>query len=111
MSNCTVTLKQGTIIGTEGILPNGEKYFSFKGVPYAKPAQRFRAPLPLETFAEKPLHCTNERALSCQRDMFSSEYIGSEDCLFLNVICFIIELHRNMLTYYTIVDLYPTFGT
>lgn len=86
MSTCKVTLKQGTIIGTESLLPNGKKLYNFKGVPYAKPPQRFRSPLPLETFAENPLDCTTERAIACQRDMFSSEYIGSEDCLFLNVI-------------------------
>ncbi|XP_063709566.1 juvenile hormone esterase-like [Culicoides brevitarsis] len=86
MSNsCTVTLRQGTIVGSESLLPNGKKFYSFKGVPYAQPPKRFQAPLPITSFGEKVLQCTEERAVAVQRDMFGSEYIGSEDCLFLNI--------------------------
>lgn len=96
MSRCTVEFKQGPIVGSEGLLPNGKKMYSFKGVPYAERPKRFQAPSPLNTFAEKPLLCVDEKAISYQRDMFSSEYIGSEDCLFLNVKFSDIILHESI---------------
>lgn len=92
-----MTFKQGPIVGSEGLLPNGKKFYSFKGVPYAKPAQRFQVPLPLNYFNEKPLKCTDENSISYQRDMFSSEYIGSEDCLYLNVNLTNKNVHKSLI--------------
>lgn len=65
-SNPKVTLKQGTIVGTQGVLPGGGggEFYSFKGIPYAVPPLgnlRFEPPVPLERFSENELDCTKER--------------------------------------------------
>uniref|UniRef100_A0A336MR08 carboxylesterase n=1 Tax=Culicoides sonorensis TaxID=179676 RepID=A0A336MR08_CULSO len=84
-SNCVVNLKQGKLIGNVGALPNGLEYYYFKGIPYAMPPKRFEEALPINVFNEQPLLCNTERSIAYQKDMFSSEIIGSEDCLFLNI--------------------------
>lgn len=45
----------------------------------------YQSPLPLDKFGVTELNCLKERDVSCQRDPFISQVIGSEDCLFLNV--------------------------
>ncbi|CAD7078429.1 unnamed protein product [Hermetia illucens] len=86
--NISVKVKQGTLIGQESNLPSGNPYYSFKGVPYAVPPigeLRFQSPKPLEKFPESILDCSKEGNKSFHRDPFSSDIVGSEDCLFLNV--------------------------
>lgn len=63
-SNPKVAVKQGTIVGNQGLLPGGGDYYSFKGIPYAVPPLgklRFEEPVPLEKFPENELDCTEER--------------------------------------------------
>nr|XP_062131801.1 esterase B1 [Drosophila sulfurigaster albostrigata] len=83
-----VPVKQGVVVGEQHQLPNGRQYERFLGVPYAQPPLgelRYRSPVPLERFTEPELDCSKERDVSHQRDPFSQEVIGSENCLFLNV--------------------------
>ncbi|XP_065369326.1 acetylcholinesterase-like [Calliphora vicina] len=83
-----VQTNQGIIVGQQKSLPNGNFYQSFQGIPYAVPPLgelRFKSPLPLERFGVPELNCLKERNVSHQRDPFTAEVIGSEDCLFLNV--------------------------
>lgn len=89
MSNrVPVTVQQGIILGEEDKLPNGLPFYSFKGIPYAVPPVghlRFQAPQTLERFSTAELDCTNERDVAFHRDPFTSDLVGSEDSLFLNV--------------------------
>eukprot|EP00099_Drosophila_melanogaster_P016188 NP_536784.1 cricklet [Drosophila melanogaster] len=83
-----VPVKQGVLVGRQKKLVNGLEYNSFLGVPYAEPPVgelRFRSPRPLERFQKQELDCSKEGNVSYQRDPFTLEVAGSEDCLFLNV--------------------------
>ncbi|XP_067614371.1 uncharacterized protein [Eurosta solidaginis] len=82
-----VTTTKGDVKGVKRLTIWGDDYFSFEGIPYAKPPLgklRFRAPQPAEPWdgvwdgtkpAEQPL----------QTYMLFRKYKGSEDCLYLNV--------------------------
>ncbi|EDV55476.1 esterase B1 [Drosophila erecta] len=83
-----VQVKQGVVVGRQKKLSNGLDYNSFLGVPYAEPPLgelRFRSPRPLESFQEQEMDCSKEGSISHQRDPFTLEVAGSENCLFLNV--------------------------
>ncbi|XP_055837312.1 juvenile hormone esterase-like [Episyrphus balteatus] len=84
-----VTIKPGTVIGGEDILPNGNRYHYFQGIPFAVPPLgelRFKAPVPLEKFSVPELECVAEGPVSIQRSLDPAlPFIGSEDCLYLNV--------------------------
>ncbi|KAM7342241.1 cricklet [Cochliomyia hominivorax] len=83
-----VQSNQGVIVGQQKLLPNGNLYESFQGIPYAvSPVGelRFKSPLPLERFGVPELNCLKERDVSHQRHPLTAEVVGSEDCLFLNV--------------------------
>ncbi|XP_017149738.1 esterase B1 [Drosophila miranda] len=83
-----IPVKQGIVVGQQQKLPSGLEYNSFLGVPYAEPPVgnlRFRSPVPQERFEEHELDCSRERDVSHQRDPFTTEVAGSENCLFLNV--------------------------
>ncbi|XP_016946853.1 esterase B1 [Drosophila biarmipes] len=83
-----VPVKQGVVVGRQKKLASGLEYNSFLGVPYAEPPVgelRFQSPRPLERFREKELDCSKEGYVSHQRDPFTLEVAGSENCLFLNV--------------------------
>ncbi|XP_037041278.1 esterase E4 isoform X1 [Bradysia coprophila] len=87
-SSPQITLNQGTVIGVEEKLPNGNAYYTYKGIPYAEPPLgklRFKDPIPLSKFSENILDCTKERDVSHHKDLVSAEYVGSENCLHLNV--------------------------
>uniref|UniRef100_W8B8I9 carboxylesterase n=1 Tax=Ceratitis capitata TaxID=7213 RepID=W8B8I9_CERCA len=87
-SQVKVQIRQGVVIGREDLLPNGETYHSFQGVPYAVPPigdLRFRSPIPLESFDKPALDCTRERDPCHQREPLTNKILGSEDCLHLNV--------------------------
>ncbi|KAJ6636708.1 Juvenile hormone esterase [Pseudolycoriella hygida] len=83
-----VTLTEGTVVGAEEKLPNGKLYYTYKGIPYAEPPigkLRFEDPIPLAKFSESVLDCTVERDVPHHKDTISSTFVGSEDCLHLNV--------------------------
>ncbi|XP_053686982.1 esterase B1-like [Sabethes cyaneus] len=83
-----VQVVQGYIYGVRETLPNGENYFYFKGVPYAKPPVgnlRFMSPVPIEKYAVSYLDCTTERSNCIGLDVLSKEVTGSEDGLYLNI--------------------------
>lgn len=62
-------------------------YYSFQGIPFAKPPVgnlRFKDPQEPESWSE--VHdALREGNKSCQYDKLLEKYIGSEDCLYLNV--------------------------
>uniref|UniRef100_A0A8W7P3T3 Carboxylic ester hydrolase n=1 Tax=Anopheles coluzzii TaxID=1518534 RepID=A0A8W7P3T3_ANOCL len=83
-----VQVQQGSVYGVRDKLPNGQSYYYFKGVPYAKApvgALRFKSPAPLEKFAVSYLDCTRERSNCLGLDVLTKEISGSEDGLFLNI--------------------------
>ncbi|XP_049299503.1 esterase B1-like [Anopheles funestus] len=83
-----VQVQQGSIYGVRDRLPNGQNYYYFKGVPYAKAPVgqlRFKSPLPLEKFSVSYLDCTRERSNCLGLDVLTKEISGSEDGLFLNI--------------------------
>uniref|UniRef100_A0A182YSN1 COesterase domain-containing protein n=1 Tax=Anopheles stephensi TaxID=30069 RepID=A0A182YSN1_ANOST len=83
-----VTVRQGQLLGVQARLPNGARYYYFKGVPYAEPPVgklRFKAPIPLERFRRPVLKCYAERSDFIQLDFFSGFVFGSERGLYLNV--------------------------
>ncbi|XP_058123394.1 esterase B1-like [Anopheles ziemanni] len=83
-----VQVQQGSIYGVRDRLPNGQNYYYFKGVPYARPPVgllRFKSPVPLEKYAVSYLDCTKERSNCMGLDVLSKEISGSEDGLFLNI--------------------------
>ncbi|KAL1401728.1 hypothetical protein pipiens_001930 [Culex pipiens pipiens] len=83
-----VQVVQGYIYGVRDMLPNGDNYFYFKGIPYAKPPVgnlRFMSPVPVEKYAVSYLDCTAERGNCMGMDVLTKEITGSEDGLYLNV--------------------------
>lgn len=95
--NLNVRISQGTVVGIEEVLPNGNPMYCYKGIPYAHPpvgTLRFQAPLPLDKFPTDLWDATKERDVSFQKDPFGS-LTGAEDCLFLNVYTPVKNKHRN----------------
>ncbi|XP_066249150.1 juvenile hormone esterase-like [Euwallacea similis] len=81
-----VIIKQGTLVGITGLNLNGEAFYKFLGIPYAKPPVgqlRFKAPEPPEPW-EGVRDCTQDGTPNIMFS-FTQELIGSEDCLYLNV--------------------------
>ncbi|XP_037037773.1 esterase B1-like [Bradysia coprophila] len=88
MSSLKVKVNQGIVCGCEEKLPNGKTFLRFSGIPYAKPPineLRFRAPQPLTKFEQPELDCTRERDACIHKSTLTGKYVGSEDCLNLNV--------------------------
>ncbi|XP_037977637.2 juvenile hormone esterase isoform X2 [Plutella xylostella] len=83
-----VSVQQGALQGRLVSAADGKAYYSFQGIPYAKPplgSLRFKAPQPVEPW-EGVREATAEGNVSAQIDpLFHKEYIGDENCLFLNV--------------------------
>ncbi|XP_065214514.1 esterase FE4-like [Planococcus citri] len=89
MSPLIVEVQQGKLQGIENeSILNGQKYYSFLGIPYAKPPigdLRFQAPQPSEKWVGV-YEATFEKAVCAQRDFFPPNlFIGSENCLYLNI--------------------------
>lgn len=83
-----VRVNQGVVRGCIEKLPDGRPFQRFLGVPYAKPPineLRFRSPQKLLQFNQPEVDCTKERPASFHKSGFHQKYIGSEDCLNLNV--------------------------
>ncbi|KPJ19673.1 Esterase FE4 [Papilio machaon] len=83
-----VRVAQGALQGRIANAPSGKAYYSFQGIPYAKPplgSLRFKAPQPPEPW-EDVRDATAEGNVSAQLDrMAGHQYLGDENCLFLNV--------------------------
>lgn len=88
MSSTRVKVNQGVVKGCEENLPNGQKFLRFSGIPYAKPPineLRYKSPQKLVTFDQDELDCTRERDPCFHKSTLTRQYVGSEDCLNLNV--------------------------
>ncbi|XP_047527154.1 juvenile hormone esterase-like isoform X1 [Vanessa atalanta] len=88
MNNAIVTVKEGKLQGTIQNLPDGTKYYSFKGIPYAQPPigkLRFMAPKPLMPW-NGILKAIDHGPVCPQTDLLTRNILeGSENCLFLNI--------------------------
>ncbi|CAH0550114.1 unnamed protein product [Brassicogethes aeneus] len=87
MCSTIVTISDGQIKGKSASDERGGTYFSFQGIPYAKPPVgnlRFRDPQPLEKWTGV-LDATKQRKGCFSRKFLGSGFIGREDCLILNV--------------------------
>lgn len=83
-----VKINQGTIKGVREKLENGKSYVRFSGIPYAKSPVgdlKFKNPEKLLKFKYDVLDCTRERSVCFQKSTVTSKYVGSENCLNLNV--------------------------
>lgn len=88
MSSTKVKVGQGIVHGCEEVLPNGKSFLRFSGIPYAKPpvnGLRFKSPQKLDKFDQDEIDCRKERDACFHKSTLSRDYIGSEDCLNLNV--------------------------
>jgi carboxylesterase type B len=88
MSTVRVKLNQGIVRGCEEQLPDGRSFLRFSGIPYAKPPLgelRFKSPQKLLKFDQEEIDCTQERDACFHKSTLTRQYIGSEDCLNLNV--------------------------
>jgi carboxylesterase type B len=88
MYNTTVKVEQGVVVGCIEELPNNGRYLRFSGIPYAKPPineLRFRSPQKLERFDTAKIDCSKEGDDCFQKSIFTMNFVGSENCLYLNV--------------------------
>lgn len=83
-----VRVNQGVVKGIIEPLPNGKTLQRFSGIPYAKPPLgelRFKAPQALQKFDREEIDCTKEADQCFQKSLLWRVWVGSEDCLHLNV--------------------------
>lgn len=88
MSSIEVKVNQGIVSGCVEKLPNGKSFHRFSGIPYAQPPineLRFRSPQKLLKFEQPQIDCTTERDACIHKSTLTGKYVGSEDCLNLNV--------------------------
>ncbi|KAF2898714.1 hypothetical protein ILUMI_07459 [Ignelater luminosus] len=84
--NPIVSIQEGKLRGKICCDFIGGQYFSFQGIPYAKPPVgqlRFKAPQPSEPWTG--IRDATIEGNICYHLTESKQYVGSEDCLFLNV--------------------------
>ncbi|CAG9794559.1 unnamed protein product [Diatraea saccharalis] len=85
---CEVSVEQGVLRGIILEAFDGRKYYSFEGIPYAKPPigeLRFRNPQPPDTWTNVR-DCTKPGNKCAQINPLSGKgFEGSEDCLYLNI--------------------------
>lgn len=83
-----VRVEEGELQGKLVNSPTGKAFYSFQGIPYAKPpigSLRFKAPQPPEPW-EGVRDATLEGNSCAQFEpFFEKKYLGDESCLFLNV--------------------------
>ncbi|XP_074042064.1 juvenile hormone esterase isoform X2 [Leptinotarsa decemlineata] len=85
MAEPLVSVREGKLLGSVKSDLNGKTFFSFQGIPYAKPPLgelRFKAPQPPEKW--KGVRDATKEGSECYAKGISA-YVGSEDCLVLNV--------------------------
>jgi carboxylesterase type B len=83
-----VKTNQGICKGCLESLPDGRKFIRFSGIPYAKKPineLKFKTPQKLLKFDSDELDCTRERDACFHKSTIKRKFIGSEDCLNLNV--------------------------
>lgn len=83
-----VKVNQGIVKGVIESLPDGRKFQRFSAIPFAKPPineLRFRAPQKLLKFDHDEIDCTREGEMAYQFSGWDRKYVGSENCLNLNV--------------------------
>ncbi|KAA0200389.1 hypothetical protein HAZT_HAZT003230, partial [Hyalella azteca] len=88
-----VTVAQGQIRGNKEIASYGKEFYSFRGIPYAKsPVDDLRFEPPQDAEGWQGVLVAEKDPPACpQLDMMAMlaegriNYIGDEDCLFLNV--------------------------
>ncbi|XP_022125643.2 esterase FE4 [Pieris rapae] len=86
-SDCHVTVPQGKMRGKVCSTPCGKQYYSFEGIPYAKPPLgplRFRDPQKPDNWSGV-LDATKPGNKPVQINPYKKSIEGSEDCLYLNV--------------------------
>ncbi|XP_045487346.1 esterase FE4-like [Pieris rapae] len=86
-SDCHVTVPQGKMRGKVCSTPCGKQYYSFEGIPYAKPPLgplRFRDPQKIDNWSGV-LDATKPGNKAVQSNPYKKCIEGSEDCLYLNV--------------------------
>ncbi|XP_018796327.1 PREDICTED: esterase B1-like [Bactrocera latifrons] len=77
----------GKVKGVKWHSVYGGSYYSFEGIPFAKPPigrLRFRAPEEPEPWTDVR-RCTREHLKPCQYNIILKQVQGREDCLYLNV--------------------------
>lgn len=77
----------GRVKGVKWRSVYGPHYYSFEGIPFAKPPVgdlRFKAPVEPDPWTEVR-RCTRVRTKPCQVNLVLKQVQGSEDCLYLNV--------------------------
>nr|CAD7568083.1 unnamed protein product [Timema californicum] len=87
METVKVRISQGELQGKKVSSKARGVFYSFQGIPYAKPpvgTLRFKPPEPPEPWAGVR-DATKEEAISPQIHMILQSCTGEEDCLFLNV--------------------------
>nr|QYA71950.1 carboxylesterase [Anoplophora glabripennis]QYA72001.1 carboxylesterase [Anoplophora glabripennis] len=96
-----VELPLGKIVGSIKESVSGRKFYSFEGVPYAKPpvgTNRFEAPLPIDPWngtwtANVIYKCLQYRHLSQSKE---DPVTGLEDCLYLNIYTPSLDVRENL---------------
>ncbi|XP_058799348.1 neuroligin-1-like [Phymastichus coffea] len=87
MDELVVETRAGKVQGAKQISSRGNEFYSFKGIPYAKPPTgklRFQDPKPMEPWTG--VRETTSHGQNCaQLDFLTNEIIGGDDCLYLNV--------------------------
>lgn len=81
-----VTIKEGLLRGNLEKTHNGYTYFSFIGIPYAKPVVgdlKFKAPQPPQPW-EGILEANKENNQCIGKDFVHNSTVGDFDCLYLN---------------------------
>ncbi|XP_059046859.1 esterase E4-like [Achroia grisella] len=84
---CQVRVAQGVLQGKKCTTYNGKEYYSFEGIPYAKPPigkLRFQNPQDPEGWSGVR-DATKPGNKCAQLNLRDGQIIGSEDCLYLNV--------------------------
>ncbi|CAG9793753.1 unnamed protein product [Diatraea saccharalis] len=87
MSDIIVEVDKGKLRGKICETPDNSKFYSFKGIPYAKPPVgdlRFSVPVPPEAWDEIR-DATKDCNICSQLDRATNTIVGDEDCLYLNV--------------------------
>lgn len=79
--------KSGPIMGIQRRTMYGDKYYSFEGIPFARPPLgdlRFKSPMPVEPWT-RIRNCQKASPKPLQKHIFMDMVEGSEDCLYLNI--------------------------